>query len=105
MGCKITSPPKKLRAAQAKSFATVYQATTDGFVKAKSRANGTGLRELQGFTDSSNPPTTSVAYDLTQNATNNDLFDIGFWVLKGNYWSVVAVGAMTNPVVSWSPLK
>jgi len=97
-GIQATSTDlKPLGTWTAKILSTVYQATTDGFAVAFYYAIGIG--NLQGYTDSANPPTTMVACDLNSDETRGDC-SIMFPVKKSDYWKVVG----TSGTVYWIPL-
>jgi len=107
MSKQLIVPPKKIRAAETKATGTVYKALSDGFVKFVAGAVGSaGLTEIKGYTDGSNPPTTIEAYTTTRAPSELDPLELGFFVIKGNYWKVsVFGGGAQNIVVQWYPYK
>jgi len=74
-----------------KTVATVYQASTDGFVHAISN----GGTAVSGYTDTSNPPTTLVAQDDSASTESG----ITMAVKRGDYWKVVGA----NKSLYWIP--
>lgn len=79
-----------------KSFATIYQAATDGFVLAYAFSNGT---LINGITDSSATPTTV----RISSYSNNENVGICFPVKKNDYYEVTMTGN-TSPSMYFIPL-
>lgn len=76
-----------------KSAATVYQAASDGLVIASFTADEVGAQSINidGYTDSSNPPTTIRITDGASDSggvPRNYRASITFPVRKGDYWKV-----------------
>jgi len=74
---------------------TVYQAASDGFVTAWVN---TGSGSVEGYTDSSNPPTTLRVKDTT--GQTNRPASIMFPVRKGHFWKTVGA----NGGLWWLPV-
>jgi len=82
-----------------KSNNTVYQAATDGFVIAYSGMNWT--RDIMGYTDSSNPPTTMrIRSRLNTYHSGTSIASITMPVKKNDYWKLT--GDATT--IYWIPL-
>jgi len=73
-----------------------YLAATDGFVVAYSQ---TAVCTITGYTDSANPPTTTV---ITNGASTAAVVSITFPVKKGDYWKVVLTVGV--PTIKWIPI-
>ena len=79
----------------AKSNNTTYLASTDGFAIGEALS---GASEVDGFTDSSNPPTTRRTSNWTTNGTRGS---ITMPVRKGDYWKITGA----DQYVYWIPLE
>ncbi len=87
---------KTLGAWENRSDSTVYQAATDGYVVAHRYNLQYG--SVGGYTDSSNPPGTRVAYESGYNG--EDSGSISFPVRKNDYWKTA--GASEVRWIGWS---
>jgi len=89
-----------------KSDSTSYLAETDGIVMAYSNeAPGSEICML-GYTDGSNPPTTTPIRQWSNvGSGGTQQTGITFGVKKGNYWRVVGQeNGFTSATVTWLPL-
>lgn len=90
-----------------KSFGTVYQAASDGFVVANINitvTNQSGV--IIGYTDSSNPPTTQRCGAEATSISSSIVDNAGFTmpVKKGDYWEVTQNGVGPTYTLFWVPL-
>jgi len=83
-----------------------YYAATDGYVEYTGIPNSsTGRPDIQGLTDSSNPPRTVRQYYGTfQNINGAVQYGQGFPVRKGDYWEVQANNGSVIDLY-WVPLN
>lgn len=84
------------------TFNTVHQASSDGMVVAI--MHGTSQAGIQGFTDSSNPPTT-VRLNTYSWATSGGSASLTMPVKAGDYWKVTTAYSAANTSVYWVPLS
>lgn len=94
---------------QSKSTGTVVQAPCDGFVIALLAANSTWFGWLQGFSDTSNPPTTQRAGCNVDSATVQAFASFTMPVKKGEFWEVTqtsgtGTGGTGTATIFWVPL-
>lgn len=86
-----------------KSFDTIYQATTDGFVVAYGTAGWQGTIRMIGYTDSSNPPTTArVADQGNASYVGSASGGILMPVRKNDYYQIELISG-TGESVYWLP--
>lgn len=83
MGARVTTPMFNFGLWVTKNNDTVYYAESPGFVCAY---NTPIASALEGYTDSSNPPTTRRLCDGVAASTHNN--DLTMPVRKGDYWKV-----------------
>ncbi|MEA1926875.1 MAG: hypothetical protein U9N73_01610 [Candidatus Auribacterota bacterium] len=94
----------------ARSYNTNYLAATDGFVVASAYINpGNHSRftlDMQGYTDSSNPPSTLRAQSGYIWAAYAGSYTAGFTmpVKSGNWWRVAYTGKYSTLKLFWVPL-
>jgi len=79
----------------AKSNATTYQASTDGFAIGEALS---GASEVDGYTDAATPPTTRRASNWSTTGTRAS---ITLPVKKGEYWKITGA----DQYVYWVPLE
>lgn len=93
---------------ESKTFGTVYQASTDGFVLATiSNDDATHDFYIVAYTDGSNPPTTKRAeiyIDETTIESANQYWFLCMPVRKGDYWRVVKSDYTTARFFYWLPM-
>lgn len=99
MGGDITTPYKKLGTWLSRTFDTVYQAATDGFVCVYSIQVANPIIEL--YTDNNNPPTTLVSKSFIS-IVSTSIANVNSPVKKGDYWEVTGTVVVT---VWWIPLE
>lgn len=85
-----------------KSFGTSYLASFDGFVTAWAGHPTSPNTYIQGYTDSSNPPTTIRTQDLSHQGTPENRVGITFPVKRGDYYKVTRTNASTGAMF-WIP--
>jgi len=94
-GSNVSAPVKYFPYWSTKAKDTVYRAMSDGFVCART----TGISEVEGRTDGSNPPTT--ARNINEGHVAADQCGITMPVKKGDYWKVINADLS----VFWIPLR
>ena len=97
MGAQIKRPVKRLGVWSVKAVNTVYQAATDGFAIAELDS----VNDLNGLTDSANPPVTLRTNNSDSDGASNPA-GVTLPVRKGDYWEITSGGA---PNVYWIPLE
>lgn len=98
----ISGSIRKKRAWQVKAIDTSYLAESDGDVIGLMQ-NCDADTKIEGYTDSSNPPTTErgAAKSSSTGVTGDESFTMP--VIKGDYWKVADVGTSGTFVVFWIP--
>jgi len=91
---------------QARSFAAVYQAATDGFVIATAGESvaGWNVVSIKGYTDGADPPTTMRVYDSSTVYEAGVTASITMPVREGDYWMVELYRGTTDQLIFWVPL-
>lgn len=87
-----------------KTYNTVYQAATDGFVAVAAATTTADWKLVCGYTDGSNPPTTIRNKGQTNGGS---LLPMGFLmpVRKGDYWKVASSdGTINSATIYWLPI-
>jgi len=111
MSGQIISPPKRIRAGEARAGETVYQAQTQGVVEVvATMVLDNAFVHVLGLSDANNPPTTVVMQSYHRNKSSGTELTIkaSFVVEKGNYWKVTIDDGSPWIVitsVSWRPNK
>lgn len=82
-----------------RSAGTAYQNTTGKTMFVTVTSTGNTGNTFEAFTDSSNPPTTSVAKGSI--AANSAIASITFIVLNNNYYKITTVGANLTIWTEW----
>lgn len=99
----IFSAPTGLGAWASKSVNTSIQATTDGFVTAFVQ-NANNNTNLQGLSDSANPPTTlRAAFSSSSGASGSSYCSITFPVKKNDYYKIT-YGTADSITIYFIPL-
>ena len=114
---EVTGTVKMFGAWATKTTSTVYQAASDGYVKATiySEQSGNNVGRMTGYTDSSNPPTTIRAQSqvhATTGADPNVVVEYNSFTMpvrKGDYWKVTFQCLWGDPTkisatIYWLPL-
>lgn len=102
---QLTNPGPSLQAKISKSYGTSYLAEADGFLTADGTATAVGNISVEIFSDSSNPPTTSVAAHKMGNASGNNIMNCSAFIKKGNYYKAVLTNCSQYIGMYWQPFK
>lgn len=102
-----SSPPSQFGEWETRLFGVTYQASTDGFVVATIGADEGGgdvYLRLEGYTDSSNPPTTLRAASRDRTGDYDTDESVFFPVRGGDFWRVIKQND-DRSALHWMPLE
>jgi len=101
MGGKMTNPPKRLCALEARNINTVYQADSDGFISFTVQMGNQGIAYLKS--DSSNPPAAVLAE--IHGDWGNGIIPCQIAIKRRDYYKIEYSGAGTIRNIYWTPLR